>query len=64
MTLFDVQRLFAHWRRFPPIRQLVAAFVGFTPKDQDADKAKHLNAEEALALMRATGGAIPGLGRV
>jgi len=63
MTLFDVQRLFAHWRRFPPIRQLVAGFVGFKPSDPVADKSKHLNAEEAMALMRATGGTIPGLGR-
>lgn len=63
MTLFDVQRLFIHWRRFPPLRVLVAAFVGFTPKDQEADKAKHLTAEEAMALMRATGGRVPGLGK-
>lgn len=63
MTLFDVQRLFTHWRRFPPVRVLVAGFIGFTPKNPEADKAKHLSAEEAIALMRATGGRIPGLGR-
>ena len=62
MTLFDVQRLFEHWRRFPPVRVLVAGFIGFTPKDAKADKSNHLSADEAMALMRATGGKIPGLG--
>ena len=63
MTLFDVQRLFAHWRRFPPLRRLVAGFVGFKP-DMDGDpEKKHLTAEEAMALFRTTGGMIAGMGR-
>jgi hypothetical protein len=31
MTLADVRRLLAHWRRYPPLRDLVAGAIGFRP---------------------------------
>lgn len=60
MTLSDVERLFSHWNKFPPVRILVAAFVGFKPDDPEDGK-KYVTTEEARAFMRMTGGKIPGV---
>lgn len=64
MTLHDCQRLFNHWKRQPPLRELVracAVALGIEFPDPDA-KSKHLTADEAMAMMRATDGRIPGVG--
>jgi len=61
MTLSDVNRLLNYWQDFPPLRDLVAAFIGFQPPSA-APKPEYLNAEEFRRLMQQTGGKIPGLG--
>lgn len=62
MTLRDAQRLFAHWRRYPPLRDLVAGFVGFKPKDAAAEaESKYMNAADMRRLMSATGGKLSGV---
>lgn len=38
MTLHDANRLFAHWSRYPPVRALVAGFVGFKPEEPEGEK--------------------------
>lgn len=53
MTLDDVGRITAYWRKYPPLRDLVAAFIGFKPFTP-AEKPQHLNAEEFKALVSAT----------
>jgi len=66
MTMHDCQRLFNHWRRNPPLRELVracAVALGIEFKNPD-DKPKYLTGEEAMAMMRATGGRIDNVGRM
>lgn len=64
MTLADVRRLFAYWRRYPPLRDLVAAFVGFKPDQPWAEPAAPINNDNnpmlaALAAQaKAQGGAV------
>jgi hypothetical protein len=62
MTMTDVDRLFRHWKIYPPVRDLVAAAIGFKPKDAAADKPKYLNAADMRRIMRQTGGKVPGVG--
>ena len=55
MKASDVQRLFKHWAKFPPIRILVASAIGFEiPKDGPDEKPKYITADE-LRLMVAVG---------
>jgi hypothetical protein len=60
MTLDDVLPLFEYWKRYPPLRDLVAAFVGFKPKDAAEAEPKKMTADDMRMLMHATGGKIPG----
>lgn len=64
MTLDDVNRLFSYWRKFPPVRDLIAAFIGFEPQmDSDvAPESKYMTGDDLKRLMAATGGKIPGMG--
>jgi hypothetical protein len=57
--LFDVRRIFAHWKNYPPTRDLVAAAIGFKPKGSEPEK-KYLTAEDMRRIMRTTGGKVPG----
>ncbi len=62
MTMADVHRLMKYWSKYPPIRDLVAAFVGFEiPKDEADEPAKYMTAEDLKRLMSMTGGRIPGV---
>lgn len=63
MTLIDVNRLFSHWAKFPPVRDLVAAFVGFEiPTEPTEERSKeYMTADKFKQLMAATGGRVPGL---
>lgn len=63
MTFEDLEPLFAHWKRYPPLRDLVAGFVGFKPEIAAAAIApdKHLNADDMRRMMAQTGGKIPGM---
>lgn len=61
MTLDDINRLFKHWQKYPPLRDLVAAFVGFEiPPDEPAES-KYLTADDFKRMMAMTGGRIPGM---
>lgn len=60
MTLHDVNRLMKHWRKFPPLRDLMAAYVGFEPQP-DTPPQKPMTAEEFRALMAMTGGKMAGI---
>jgi hypothetical protein len=66
MTLHDVKRLNAHWRKHPPLRvlvSLVAASLGVKlPEISETSTASHLTGDEAMRLFRATGGRIDGIG--
>ncbi len=62
MTLDDVLPLFEYWKRYPPLRDLVASFVGFKPKDAAEPEPPKMNADSMRLLMRSTGGKIPGMG--
>ena len=63
MTLHDVNRLFAYWKRYPPTRDLVAAFVSFKPDQPTATK-KYFTPEEFKRLVDATGGRIESLAQL
>jgi len=58
MTFEDLDPLFAHWKRYPPLRDLVAGFIGFKPASA-TEEPKHLSADDMQRLMRATGGKMP-----
>jgi len=67
MTLDDVNRLLRHWAKYPPLRDLVAAFIGFEvgpgvdgDEPQPAEQ-KYMTAEDMQRLMAMTGGRIPGM---
>lgn len=66
MTLDDVQRLYKHWEKHPPLRALVASVAHSLgvklPQSDQPNKALHMNADEARALLEMTGGKIPGIG--
>jgi hypothetical protein len=63
MTLRDVDRLFRHWAKYPPVRAFVAALAGFDPAKAapEPDKPKYMTAEDMQRLMARTGGKIPGM---
>jgi hypothetical protein len=64
MTLDDVSRLFAFWRKYPPLDVLFGAVHGFKPpEDGPPTESKYMTADDARRLMAATGGKIPGIGR-
>jgi hypothetical protein len=63
MTLDDVNRLFSHWAKYPPLRDLVAAFIGFEiPTPEEEGEKKYMTADDFKRLMAQTGGRIPGMG--
>ena len=60
MTLPDVNRLLKYWGKYPPLRDLVAGFVGFEiPSDEPLPQA--MTAEEFKRMFAMTGGRIPGM---
>jgi hypothetical protein len=64
MTMADVDRLFKYWAKYPPLRDLVAGFVGFEiPKFEAEDDApKYMTSDDLRRLMAMTGGRISGMG--
>jgi hypothetical protein len=64
LTLEEVNRVFNYWRKYPPLRDLVAAFVGFKPKSDEDAEPKKMTADDMRLLMQSTGGKIPGIGRM
>lgn len=59
MTLLDVQRLGAYWKKNPPLRALVAAVahsLGVKIDFTKSDERRHLTADEFQSLVRATDG--------
>jgi hypothetical protein len=59
LTFEDVEPIFAHWKRHPPLRFLAAAWMGFKPPDDD--KREYMTAEGAKHLKRLLDGS--GIGR-
>jgi hypothetical protein len=58
-----VERLFDYWKTYPPLRDLVAAFIGFKP--EVAGKQKNVTADDIKRLMTQFSSVkIPGLNRV
>jgi len=67
MTLHDVDRITKGWNKAPPPRMLlmaIGAALGIKFQPTKLDKPKYMTADEARALMRATGGKIEGVGKV
>ena len=62
MTLEDVNRLFKYWSKYPPLRDLAAAFIGFEIPTSQPEEKKYMTAEEFKRLVDMTGGRIPGMG--
>jgi hypothetical protein len=65
MTLRDVHRLSNYAKKHPPLRILVAwcaQALGIELPNPDAKPPKYLTAEEFKALVKATGGRVPGVG--
>lgn len=63
MCLDQAQDLFDYWKTYPPLRDLVAAFIGFKPSETAAEKSKqYMNADDLKRLMQMTGGKMPGMG--
>lgn len=62
MTMADVKRLFAHWTRYPPLRDLVAAAIGFEIPTQEAEEpARYMTADEFKRMLAFGGGRIDGV---
>lgn len=62
MTFDDVRRLFAYWAKYPPLRDLIAGFIGFEiPSGEPEDEQKYMTSDDFKRLMAATGGRIPGM---
>jgi hypothetical protein len=60
LTLDDVNRLFSHWGKYPPVRDLVAVAVGFDiPTDEP--EMQPMTAEEFRRMFEITGGRIEGV---
>ena len=67
MTLHDVGRISRHWQKNPPLRTLVAACaaalgVKLENLIGDSNKPKPMTYEEFQAMVKRTGGKIPGVG--
>ncbi len=54
LSLADVERLFKHWARFPPVRVLVASAVGFEPAPEESEQ-KYITREDIERLVKITG---------
>lgn len=63
MHLDEVQELLDYWKFYPPLRDLVAAFIGFKPTDPQEAAKQHMTADDLRRLMQMTGGKIPGVGQ-
>lgn len=62
LTLFDAMVLFEHWAKYPPVRDLVAAAVGFKPPDAEPEpEKKYFSRDDMRRLMQTTGGVVPGM---
>jgi hypothetical protein len=68
LTMHDVGRILNHWKRFPPLRLIVAAIahgIGVKlPILEDPGRPKPMTREEFELMMRTTGGRIDGVGRM
>ena len=62
MHLDEVQELFDYWKTYPPVRNLVAAAIGFKPSETKSDPAKYVTADDLRRMMQMTGGKVPGMG--
>lgn len=56
----DVHRLLKYWGKYPPVRDLVAMFVGFEIPT-DAPPPKAMSAEEFKRMFSVTGGRVAGM---
>lgn len=64
MHLDRVQGFFEYWQFYPPLRDLVAAFIGFKPTETAAEKSKqYVTADDLKRIMTMTGGKMPGVGQ-
>ena len=69
MTLHDLKRIHAYWRKHPPLTVMVAAVAATLGVDvqkmavQD-NKSIYMTPEEAMAMQRLTGGKIDGVARL
>ena len=57
MHLDEVHELLEYWKEYPPLRDLVAAFIGFKPAEK-AEPQKYLSAADMRRIMQMTGGKI------
>lgn len=62
MTLHDVELIYSHWKIYPPVRDLVAAGIGFQPQVETPDEPKYMTAEDLRRMLMMTGGKLPGSG--
>ena len=46
MTLDQVDSLYAYWRSSPPVHELVAAYMGVKPEEQEAGAASISQSEK------------------
>jgi hypothetical protein len=49
MTMADVERLYAHWRKHPPLRAFMEAWLGYEPPVDDKPK-QYMTAESVSAF--------------
>jgi hypothetical protein len=47
--------MFNYWDFYPPLRDIVAGFVGFKPKEEE-EKSKPMTRDQFVALVQRTGG--------
>lgn len=60
MTFPDVNRLLKYWTKYPPLRDLVAMFIGFEiPTDEPVNKP--MTEAEFKRMWAVTGGKIAGM---
>lgn len=59
MTLDDVERLYAHWRKHPTLRMMKEAELGLKPEEESPPQ--YLDAEGMKRLMALTGGRVSGV---
>lgn len=63
MYLDRVLGFFEYWQSYPPLRDLVAAFIGFKPDEKKAEKQQqYMTADDMRRMMQLTGGRVPGMG--
>jgi hypothetical protein len=61
MTIDDVNRLMTYWHKYPPLRDLVAAFIGFEPAAETEQSDRYMTADDLKRVMAMTGGRVPGM---